>query len=88
MDVAPGAIFPASAIRGGHDVDGSVIYVGQGFHQGDWLPAKVIANKRAVYVPYGGKEVLVPTFKVILLEKENTLLYIRLFIGVSFTPAA
>lgn len=66
MDVAPGAIFPASAIKGGHDVDGSVIYVGQGFHQGDWLPAKVIANKRAVYVPYGGKEVLVPTFKVIL----------------------
>ncbi|XP_066259122.1 uncharacterized protein [Euwallacea similis] len=65
VDVAPGAMFPAFAIQGGKDVDGSPIYVGQGFHNGDWLPAKVIPNKRAVYVPYGGKEIAVPTFKVL-----------------------
>lgn len=88
MDVGPGAIFPANAIRGGHDVDGSIIYVGQGFHNGDWLPAKVIANKRAVYVPYGGKEVLVSTFKVTPLVLYVIKYCMLFYTGVSIPSAA
>ena len=32
-------------VRGGIDADGSVIYVGRAFHNGDMIPAKVIPDK-------------------------------------------
>lgn len=32
-------------VRGGIDSDGSVIYVGRAFHEGDMIPAKVIPDK-------------------------------------------
>lgn len=47
---------PRTAVRGGTDQDGSEIYVGRAYHDGDWIPAKVIPRKRVAYVPYGGKE--------------------------------
>ncbi|KAF7282147.1 hypothetical protein GWI33_003113 [Rhynchophorus ferrugineus] len=47
---------PSTALRGGHDIDGAEIFVGRAFHEGDWLPAKVIPDKRIAYVAYGGSE--------------------------------
>lgn len=47
---------PASAVQGGVDQDGTRIYVGRAFHDGDWVPAKVIPQKKIAYVAYGGKE--------------------------------
>lgn len=38
------------AIAGGRDSDGSIIYVGRAFHNGVFLPAKVIPSKNACYV--------------------------------------
>lgn len=43
-------------MRGGTDQDGSEIYVGRAYHEGDWIPAKVIPRKHVAYVAYGGKE--------------------------------
>lgn len=37
--------FPDKMVRGGVDADGSVIYVGRAFHNGDMIPAKVIPDK-------------------------------------------
>lgn len=32
---------PPNALQAGHDIDGSTIYVGRAFHEGDWIAAKV-----------------------------------------------
>lgn len=45
------------ACYAGNDADGSPIYVGRAFHEGDMLPAKIIPSKQACYVPYNGMEV-------------------------------
>lgn len=47
---------PEGAVVGGHDQDGSTIYVGRSRHEGDLLPAKAIPGKNVAYVPYGGRE--------------------------------
>lgn len=47
---------PSSAVRGGVDQDGTQIYVGKAYHEGDWIPAKVIPEKKVAYVAYGGQE--------------------------------
>lgn len=47
---------PGTAVSGGRDTDGSTIFVGRAFHNGDMVPAKVIPDKRAVYVAHGGEE--------------------------------
>lgn len=55
---------PRNAVESGTDADGSKIYVGLAVHEGDELPAKVIPEKRAAYVPHGGKEHFVKNYKV------------------------
>ncbi|KAM8713885.1 hypothetical protein ACLKA7_014102 [Drosophila subpalustris] len=52
----PYAALPPFAVVGGHDADGSPIYVGRSFHEGENLPAKVIPSKGCAYVCYGGTE--------------------------------
>lgn len=47
---------PHDAVVAGHDVDGSAIYVGRAYHEGDLIPAKVIPSKQIAYVPHGGQE--------------------------------
>lgn len=52
----PFAALPPFAVVGGHDCDGSPIYVGRAYHEGDQLPAKVVPSKGCAYVAYGGVE--------------------------------
>ncbi|KAL2726254.1 natterin-3-like [Vespula maculifrons] len=47
---------PETAIVGGRDIDGSTIYVGKAYHEGDLLPAKVIPEKNVAYVCHNGEE--------------------------------
>ncbi|XP_029035591.1 natterin-3-like [Osmia bicornis bicornis] len=47
---------PDTAVSAGHDSDGTTIYVGRAYHEGDMLPAKVIPEKNIAYVCYEGKE--------------------------------
>lgn len=48
----------------GTDVDGDEIYAGRAPHEGDILPAKVIPNKNACYVSWGGEEIVKDQFEV------------------------
>lgn len=48
---------PMDAVVAGHDVDGSTIYVGRAYHEGDLIPAKVIPSKNIAYVPHSGQEI-------------------------------
>lgn len=50
----------------GTDVDGDEIYAGRAPHEGDILPAKVIPNKNACYVCWGGEEIVKDQFEVII----------------------
>lgn len=76
--VARGGI-PSTALHGGVDIDGHQIYVGRAYHDGDWIPAKVIPGKQVAYVAYGGEEIAVDNFQV------KRLTYISLFIMVNLT---
>lgn len=50
------AYTPPGAIIAGHDSDRTPIYAGRAYHEGEWLPAKVIPSKGCAYVCYGGYE--------------------------------
>ncbi|CAH1117733.1 unnamed protein product [Phaedon cochleariae] len=56
VDAHAHAGIPSTTIHGGYDIDGAQIFVGRAFHEGDWLPAKVIPSKNVAYVAYGGEE--------------------------------
>lgn len=47
---------PSGAVVAGRDVDGSTLYVGRAFHEGDLLPAKVVPSHAGAYVSYAGAE--------------------------------
>ncbi|XP_065369116.1 uncharacterized protein LOC135961541 [Calliphora vicina] len=53
---SPYAPLPPNAVVGGYDTDGSVIYVGRSYHEGNHLPVKVIPSKRAAYISWAGGE--------------------------------
>lgn len=55
---------PENAVVGGRDSDGSKIYVGRAFHDGDTLPAKVIPDKNVAYVCHNGEEHPKDSFEV------------------------
>lgn len=38
-------------------MDGTIIYVGRAFHEGDTIPAKVMPSKNIAYIPYNGQEI-------------------------------
>ena len=48
-------IIPGTVLAG-HDADGSEIFVGRAYHEGDLMPCKVVPNKGCAYVAYGGLE--------------------------------
>ncbi|XP_070150138.1 natterin-3 [Polyergus mexicanus] len=56
---------PENAVTGGRDSDGSTIYVGRAFHNGDMLPAKVIPDKNVAYVCHNGEEHPKDSFEVL-----------------------
>lgn len=56
---------PHNAVYAGNDSDGSPIYVGRAFHEGDQIPAKVLPSKKACYIPYNGSEVFKSNYEVL-----------------------
>ena len=60
----PGAPMPPHAVQGGHDIDGSPIFVGRAYHNGDMVPAKVVPTHDVAYVSFGGQEVPKSEFEV------------------------
>lgn len=57
--------FPTNMVRAGVDADGSVIFAGRAFHEGEMIPAKVIPSKNACYICFGGEEILKEDFEVL-----------------------
>jgi len=67
VPATPFGPLPDGAILAGNDIDGSSIYVGKSYHEGDLLPAKVIRtpNKNVAYVCYNGMEIEKHQFEVL-----------------------
>lgn len=64
--ISPGVAFPyAVAVRAGTDADGSPIYAGRAFNEGEMLPAKVIPDKNIAYVCHAGEEVPKECYEVL-----------------------
>ncbi|CAG2064308.1 unnamed protein product, partial [Timema podura] len=47
---------PDGAVWAGKDGDGSDIFVGRAFHEGDFVPGKVIPSAGGAFIAYGGEE--------------------------------
>lgn len=56
---------PDGAIQAGHDIDGSQIYIGRAWHEGDQIPAKIIPSRRAAYIAHGGREIMKDQYDVL-----------------------
>lgn len=59
------APLPPGAVLAGNDADGSPIFVGKAFHEGDLIPAKVIPSKNVAYVSYNGTEIPKQQYEVL-----------------------
>uniref|UniRef100_T1GJE0 Uncharacterized protein n=1 Tax=Megaselia scalaris TaxID=36166 RepID=T1GJE0_MEGSC len=59
---APYEDIPRDAVRGGTDIDGSKIYVGRAFYEGDQVACKFIPRHQMYRVSYVGKEHNVTNF--------------------------
>uniref|UniRef100_A0A034VPH1 Natterin-4 n=1 Tax=Bactrocera dorsalis TaxID=27457 RepID=A0A034VPH1_BACDO len=59
-------LVPPGAYVGGHDCDGTPIYVGRSFHEEDNLPAKVIPSKGCAFVCWGGEEIPKTEYEVLV----------------------
>ncbi|XP_031333180.1 carboxypeptidase Y-like [Photinus pyralis] len=60
---------PPTAVRGGVDKDGSQIYVGRAYHNGDWIPAKVIPDRHVAYVAHAGGEHTKENFQLLCEQR-------------------
>lgn len=60
---------PPGAVRGGKEADGSSLYLARGRWEGSLTPGKLSERNRTAYIPYGGKEIQLPEYEV-LVEDE------------------
>ena len=56
---------PHNGVYAGNDSDGTPIYIGRAFHDGDETPAKLIPSKQACYISHNGLEIFKPTFEAL-----------------------
>lgn len=47
---------PSTAVLGGIDKDKNKMYVARAYHEGDWIPGKVIPKRKRGYVSHDGRE--------------------------------
>lgn len=57
---------PANAVIGGTDSDGSQLFVAHANYRGNWHPGKTRRNWNSASIEYGGQEVNVPDYEVLV----------------------
>ncbi|XP_055918204.1 uncharacterized protein LOC129950333 [Eupeodes corollae] len=60
---------PIGAVSTGWTHNGEKVYVGRGYHHGSTTPGKVHPREYCIYIPYGGKEVKLKDYE--MLVKRN-----------------
>ena len=59
---------PDNAVRGGHEADGTPLYVAMAFHaeSNEWIPGKVAAHLPGCHIPWGGEEKIIENYKILV----------------------
>lgn len=61
-----GAPVPYNAVAAGNTGDGEPLYIGRGWHAGSQMPGKVHCSHGCLYVPFGGEEISVHEYEVLV----------------------
>jgi hypothetical protein len=64
MPTSAGAPVIPGAVLGGNDSDGSPIYIGRTWHEGEQCVVKVIPSKQIGYISFNGQEIPKYQFEV------------------------
>ncbi len=65
---ASGGDCPPGALRGGREDDGTPLFVARGPYQGSLTPGKLNRQFRNALIPYGGREVSLPDYEVLVAD--------------------
>ncbi|XP_055371659.1 uncharacterized protein LOC129605757 isoform X2 [Condylostylus longicornis] len=57
---------PPGAVSAGATTSGEMLYVGRGHWQGSLTPGKIHPSHRCLYIPYGGQEVRLDSYEVLI----------------------
>ena len=59
---------PDNAVRGGHEADGTPLFVAKAFHaeSNEWIPGKAAAHLPGCHIPWGGKEKIIENYKILV----------------------
>ncbi|KAK9753733.1 Protein of unknown function (DUF3421) [Popillia japonica] len=61
-----GIRIPPTAVPGGRTATGETLYIGRAHHSGSLSVGKVHPSHRCLYIPFGGKEVPVKSFEILV----------------------
>jgi len=63
---ASGGTVPGGALQGGQEANGSPLYICHAMHLGGVHPGKVRPGFSGCNIPYGGQEIVVPNYEVLV----------------------
>jgi len=77
-----GGSVPPNAVRSGMTRSGEPLYVGRGHHANSLCVGKIHPSHGCLYIPFGGQEIRVNTYEVLVLEQRDN------WVGaaISYTP--
>jgi len=77
-----GGAVPPNAVRSGSTRNGEPLYVGRGHHANSLCVGKIHPSHGCLYIPYGGQEVRVNTYEVLVKEHRDNWVQT----SISYTP--
>ena len=60
------AHIPVRAVEGGQTRTGEVLYIGRAVEQGSLVPGKVQPSLKAMYISYGGEEIMFRHYEILI----------------------
>ncbi|XP_054155092.1 uncharacterized protein LOC128953615 [Oppia nitens] len=57
---------PSGAVHGGRMSSGEPLFIGRAYHEGSWVIGKVQQSHQVLYVPYGGNEIAIHSYEVLV----------------------
>jgi hypothetical protein len=55
-----------NAVPGGTTESGETLYIGRAHYQNSITPGKIHPSHATMYIPYGGQEVAIPSYEVLI----------------------
>lgn len=55
-----------NAVHGGRTSSGETLFVGRAHHQGSVTPGKIHPSHGTLYIPYGGEEVAIANYEILV----------------------